>query len=51
MGSDLSYLLNSPIAQPMAQIFFNSFGQTGTLALWSFVVLAQSVNRILLNYD
>ncbi|OAX32315.1 amino acid transporter [Rhizopogon vinicolor AM-OR11-026] len=41
MGSDLTYLLDSPIAQPMAQIFFNSFGQNGTLALWSIVVLVQ----------
>ncbi|KAG2047467.1 amino acid transporter [Suillus hirtellus] len=41
MGSDLESLLNSPIGQPMAQIFFNSFGQKGTLALWSFVVLVQ----------
>ncbi|KAG1865983.1 hypothetical protein F4604DRAFT_1779868 [Suillus subluteus] len=40
MGTDVNSLLNSPIGQPMAQIFFNSFGQNGTLALWSFVVLA-----------
>jgi hypothetical protein len=43
MGNNLSYLLGSPIAQPMAQIFFNSFGQKGTLALWSIVVLVQLV--------
>ncbi|KAG1744390.1 amino acid permease-domain-containing protein [Suillus lakei] len=41
MGTDIDSLLSSPIGQPMAQIFFNSFGQTGTLALWSFVVLVQ----------
>ncbi|KAG1744393.1 amino acid/polyamine transporter I [Suillus lakei] len=41
MGTDVDSLLSSPIGQPMAQIFFNSFGQTGTLALWSFVVLVQ----------
>ncbi|KIJ60463.1 hypothetical protein HYDPIDRAFT_98646 [Hydnomerulius pinastri MD-312] len=41
MGTDLEYLLNSPIGQPMAQIFFNSFGQTGTLALWAIVVIVQ----------
>jgi len=41
MGNDLEYLLNSPIQQPMAQIFFNSFGQNGTLALWAIVVLVQ----------
>jgi hypothetical protein len=28
----------------MAQIFFNSFGQNGTLALWAIVVLVQLVN-------
>ncbi|KAF8438637.1 amino acid/polyamine transporter I [Boletus edulis BED1] len=39
MGTDLTSLISSP--QPMAQIFLNSFGQTGTLVIWSFVVLAQ----------
>ncbi|KAL7278617.1 hypothetical protein ACG7TL_007618 [Trametes sanguinea] len=41
MGTDLDSLMNSPIGQPMAEIFFNSFGQKGTLALWSIVVLVQ----------
>ena len=41
MGSDIQGLLDSPIGQPMAQIFLNSFGEKGTLALWSFVVLVQ----------
>ncbi|KIM81914.1 hypothetical protein PILCRDRAFT_820783 [Piloderma croceum F 1598] len=41
MGTDIDGLLDSPIGQPMAQIFFNSFGQNATLALWSFVVLVQ----------
>jgi amino acid transporter len=41
MGNDINSLINSPVGQPMAQIFFNSFGRNGTLALWSFVVLAQ----------
>ncbi|KAI6152263.1 amino acid/polyamine transporter I [Pisolithus tinctorius] len=41
MGTDIGYLLSSPIGQPMAQIFFNSFGQKGTLALWALVVIAQ----------
>ncbi|KAF8556713.1 amino acid transporter [Imleria badia] len=39
MGSDLERLINSP--QPMARIFLNSFGQTGTLVIWSFVILCQ----------
>ncbi|KZT05219.1 APC amino acid permease [Laetiporus sulphureus 93-53] len=41
MGTNLDAIVNSPVGQPMAQIFFNSFGQKGTLALWSFVVLVQ----------
>ncbi|OAX33684.1 hypothetical protein K503DRAFT_775337, partial [Rhizopogon vinicolor AM-OR11-026] len=41
MGTDLEYVVTSPIGQPMAQIFFNSFGQNGTLALWAIVVLVQ----------
>ncbi|KAH9856381.1 APC amino acid permease [Lenzites betulinus] len=41
MGTDMDSILNSPIGQPMAEIFFNSFGQKGTLALWSIVVLVQ----------
>ena len=43
MGTDIEYLLNSLIDQPMAQILFNSFGERGTLALWSFVIAAQYV--------
>ncbi|KAI6032489.1 amino acid/polyamine transporter I [Pisolithus marmoratus] len=41
MGTDIEYLLDSPIGQPMAQVFFDSFGEKATLALWSFVVIAQ----------
>ncbi|KAI0668854.1 APC amino acid permease [Trametes maxima] len=43
MGTDLDSIMNSPIGQPMAEIFFNSFGQKGTLALWSIVVLVHMV--------
>ena len=32
MGTDLAAINDSD--QPMAQIFFNSFGQKGTLAIW-----------------
>lgn len=39
MGSDLQSLVDSD--QPMAQIFFNSFGQKPTLAIWSIVVIVQ----------
>ncbi|KAG2135253.1 amino acid/polyamine transporter I [Suillus clintonianus] len=41
MGTDLEGILNSPIGQPMAQIFYNSFGQKGALVLWSLVIVAQ----------
>ncbi|KAG1893655.1 amino acid/polyamine transporter I [Suillus fuscotomentosus] len=41
MGSDIEGILESPIGQPMAQIFYNSFGQKGALALWSLVIVAQ----------
>ncbi|KAH8084912.1 APC amino acid permease [Cristinia sonorae] len=39
MGTDIEALTNSD--QPMAQIFFNSFGQKGTLAIWAVVVIVQ----------
>ena len=39
MGTDLESIVSSD--QPMAQIFFNSFGQNGTLAVWAVIVLAQ----------
>ncbi|EJD04784.1 amino acid transporter [Fomitiporia mediterranea MF3/22] len=41
MGTDLDSIMNNKIGQPMATIFFNSFGQRGTLALWAFVVIVQ----------
>ncbi|KAF8890636.1 amino acid/polyamine transporter I [Infundibulicybe gibba] len=39
MGTDLQALSESP--QPMAQIFFQSFGQKGTLVLWAFIIIVQ----------
>ncbi|KAF9644428.1 APC amino acid permease [Thelephora ganbajun] len=41
MGSDIQALLNSDVGQPMAQIFYQSFGQKGTLAVWSVVIIVQ----------
>ncbi|KAK0497069.1 APC amino acid permease [Armillaria luteobubalina] len=41
MGRDYQSIIDSPIGQPMATIFFNSFGKTGTLIVWSFIILAQ----------
>jgi len=44
IGSDIQVLLDSNMGQPMAQIFYQSFGQKGTLAIWSIVVIVQLVN-------
>ncbi|PFH47785.1 hypothetical protein AMATHDRAFT_66917 [Amanita thiersii Skay4041] len=41
MGKDLEGIMESPIGQPMAAIFFNSLGQKGTLALWALIVVVQ----------
>ncbi|CCO30325.1 putative amino-acid permease C15C4,04c [Rhizoctonia solani AG-1 IB] len=41
MGTDLEAIINSDIGQPLAAIFFNSFGQKATLGIWSVVVLTQ----------
>lgn len=46
MDSNTKNILNSPIGQPMAAILFSRFGQRGTLALWSFVVIGQYVNHV-----
>lgn len=48
MGTDIEGLLDNPIGQPMATIFFNSFGQKGTLAVWAIVVIVQYVIPIVL---
>ncbi|KAI0319540.1 amino acid/polyamine transporter I [Amylostereum chailletii] len=42
MGDDLQAILNSNIGQPMA-ILFNSFGRSGTLAVWIVVVIVQFI--------
>ncbi|KAI0684182.1 APC amino acid permease [Cytidiella melzeri] len=41
MGQDIESIMASPIGQPMATIFFNSFGTKSTLAIWSVVVAVQ----------
>ncbi|KLO14661.1 APC amino acid permease [Schizopora paradoxa] len=41
MGQDMESILSNPIGQPLATIFFNSLGKSGTLALWSLLVIAQ----------
>ncbi|KAK0228873.1 APC amino acid permease [Armillaria fumosa] len=50
MGRDYQSIIDSPIGQPIATILFNAFGKTGTLVLWSFVILTQfalSLNQML----
>ncbi|KAJ7163567.1 amino acid/polyamine transporter I [Mycena crocata] len=39
MGSDLDAVVGNSIGQPMATIFFNSVGKTGTLVIWAFMVI------------
>jgi len=39
MGSDLDSVIGNPIGQPVATIFFNSVGKTGTLAIWVFMII------------
>ncbi|KAL1746178.1 amino acid permease-domain-containing protein [Schizophyllum fasciatum] len=39
IGQDLEGIVNSPIGQPMATLFFNTVGKSGTLAIWAFVVV------------
>ncbi|KAK0196785.1 APC amino acid permease [Armillaria mellea] len=49
MGRNYQSIIDSPIGQPMAVILFNSFGKTGTLVVWSFIILTQfaiSLNQI-----
>ncbi|KAJ7219749.1 amino acid/polyamine transporter I [Mycena rebaudengoi] len=39
IGNDLDSVIGNPIGQPMATIFFNSVGKTGTLAIWAFMII------------
>jgi len=41
MGTDIKAILTSPIQQPLAAIFLNSFGPRCTLTVWSLTVVAQ----------
>ncbi|CUA75899.1 putative amino-acid permease PB24D3,02c [Schizosaccharomyces pombe 972h-] [Rhizoctonia solani] len=41
MGKNIESILNSEIGQPLAAIFFNSFGQRATLGIWSVVIITQ----------
>ncbi|KAK0441891.1 APC amino acid permease [Armillaria borealis] len=51
MGRNYQTIIDSPIGQPMATVdSVNSFGKTGTLVVWSFIILTQfaiSLNQML----
>ncbi|KAF8212888.1 amino acid/polyamine transporter I [Mycena galopus ATCC 62051] len=39
IGNDLDSIIGNPIGQPMATIFFNSFGKAGTLVIWALIII------------
>ncbi|KAJ7497558.1 amino acid/polyamine transporter I [Mycena latifolia] len=39
IGNDLASVTGNLIGQPMATIFFNSVGKTGTLVIWAFMII------------
>ncbi|KAF5349324.1 hypothetical protein D9758_011797 [Tetrapyrgos nigripes] len=39
MGNDLESVIENPIGQPMATIFANTVGRTGTVVIWAFIVV------------
>ncbi|KAJ6594170.1 amino acid/polyamine transporter I [Mycena capillaripes] len=39
IGNDLGSVTGNSIGQPMATIFFNSVGKTGTLVIWAFMII------------
>lgn len=41
MGSDVAAINDSAIGQPLAYIYLQAFGAKGSLAIWSFMCLAQ----------
>ncbi|KAG8722449.1 GABA-specific high-affinity permease, partial [Ceratobasidium sp. 423] len=41
MGTNVDSILNDDIGQPLAAIFFNSFGEKATLRIWAVVVITQ----------
>ncbi|TDL24692.1 APC amino acid permease [Rickenella mellea] len=43
MGTDTASILSSPIGQPLAAIFFNSFGKKGTLIIWLFIIVVECI--------
>ncbi|KAF8874578.1 amino acid/polyamine transporter I [Gymnopilus junonius] len=43
MGTNVETILSNPIGQPMATIIFNSLGQKGCLAVWSFIIVIMNM--------
>ncbi|KAJ8594344.1 amino acid transporter [Rhizopogon salebrosus TDB-379] len=43
MGTDLSSIINSTTGQPLAQIFYNSLGHNGALAVWCLLLITQYI--------
>ncbi|ESK88339.1 gaba permease [Moniliophthora roreri MCA 2997] len=41
MGKDLGNILSNPIGQPLATIILGALGRKGTIALWTFIIIAQ----------
>ncbi|EMD30986.1 hypothetical protein CERSUDRAFT_120193 [Gelatoporia subvermispora B] len=41
MGTDIEGIMSNPIGQPVATVFFNSFGQRGALVFLSFATVTQ----------
>ncbi|KAJ3825802.1 amino acid/polyamine transporter I [Lentinula raphanica] len=41
MGTNTEDILTNAIGQPLATIFFNGFGQRGTLGIWSVLIITQ----------
>lgn len=41
MNRDVAAVYGTPLGQPMAQIYLDSFGKTGALAIWSCMLVLQ----------
>ncbi|WVQ99787.1 hypothetical protein IAU59_006929 [Kwoniella sp. CBS 9459] len=41
MGPDVAAINDAPLGQPLAYIYLQAFGQKGSLAIWSFMCIAQ----------
>ncbi|GAA97555.1 uncharacterized protein L969DRAFT_91470 [Mixia osmundae IAM 14324] len=41
MGTDLEAISDTDLGNPLAQVFYNSLGKGGAIAMWIFIILAQ----------